>query len=85
VEEVRALLALRPALPRNLGVMKAHGVPHLADWLAGLIDRDTAIARGQADTRAYARRQVIFARRYFQPEAWAWAETPEDHDPFSAP
>lgn len=85
VEEVRALLALRPELPRNLGVMKAHGVPHLADWLAGLIDRDTAIARGQADTRAYARRQVIFARRYFQPPDWAWAATPEDLDEGATP
>lgn len=78
LEEVRKLLAHRPALPRNLGVMKAHGVPHLADHLTGQIDRDTAIERGQADTRAYARRQVIFARRYLAPPAWRWFTSAEE-------
>lgn len=72
LEEVRRLVERQPALPRNLGIMKAHGVPHLADHLAGEIDLDTAITRGQADTRAYARRQVIFARRYFAPPCWQW-------------
>lgn len=75
LDEVRLLVERQPALPRNLGIMKAHGVPHLADHLAGRIDLDTAIARGQADTRAYARRQVIFARRYLAPPCWRWIET----------
>ncbi|MCZ8376850.1 MAG: tRNA (adenosine(37)-N6)-dimethylallyltransferase MiaA [Beijerinckiaceae bacterium] len=77
LEEVRRLVERQPALPRNLGIMKAHGVPHLADHLAGRIDLDTAIARGQADTRAYARRQVIFARRYLAPPDWHWVAHPD--------
>lgn len=72
LDEVRRLVMREPALTRNLGIMKAHGVPHLADHLAGRIDLETAIARGQADTRAYARRQVIFARRYLAPPDWHW-------------
>jgi tRNA dimethylallyltransferase len=72
LEEVAALLRHAPALPRNLGVMKAHGVPHLADYLSGLIDRDEAILRGQADTRRYARRQRIFARKYLVGPGWRW-------------
>lgn len=61
-----------PPLGRNLGVMKAHGVPHLADHLAGLIDIREAMARGKADTRRYARRQVIFARKYLSGPRWRW-------------
>lgn len=76
LDEVRGLLQVVPPLPRNLGIMKAHGVPHLADYCEGRLDLATAIARGQADTRAYARRQVIFARRYLAPPAWSWADSP---------
>jgi tRNA dimethylallyltransferase len=73
--EVESLLAQQPPLPRNLGVMKAHGVPHLVDALEGRISRAEAVRLGQGDTRAYARRQVIFARRYLSPEkGWIWAE-----------
>lgn len=72
MDEIRALAAHQPPLSRNLGVMKAHGVPHLMDWLAGAIRRDEAIARGQSDTRRYARRQVIFARKYLARPAWRW-------------
>lgn len=72
LDEVAGLLAMRPALARNLGVMKAHGVPHLADFLEGRITRGEAIARGQVDTRRYARRQVIFARKYLSGPAWRW-------------
>lgn len=75
LDEVRRLVAWQPALPRNLGIMKAHGVPHLAEHLAGRLDLEGAILRGQADTRAYARRQVIFARRYLAPPGWRWLET----------
>lgn len=72
VDEVRGLLAHRPPLARNLGIMKAHGVPHLADWLEGRLSREEAIARGQSDTRRYARRQVIFARKYLVGPDWRW-------------
>ncbi len=47
-------------LPRNRGIMKAHGMPHLIDHLDGKIDRATAIERGQNDTRRYAKRQRNF-------------------------
>ena len=63
--------------PANRGVMKAHGVPHLAAWLRGELDRDEAIRRGQADTRAYARRQRIFARKFLVGEGWTRVESPE--------
>lgn len=60
VKEARALMArgLDPALP----AMRAHGVPGLIDWLAGRASLEEAIARGQADTRHYAKRQATFAR-----------------------
>ena len=72
LDEVGALAALQPPLPRNLGIMKAHGVPHLLDFIEGRLSREEAIARGQADTRRYARRQVIFARKYLAGPAWRW-------------
>jgi len=75
LDEVRALAALHPPLSRNLGVMKAHGVPHLLDFLEGRISREEAIARGQADTRRYARRQMVFARKYLAGPAWRWFAT----------
>lgn len=76
LDEVRALA--RKGLRRNLGVMKAHGVPHLLDHLAGSLSREEAITRGQADTRAYARRQVIFARKYLAGPAWRWIAGPTE-------
>ena len=78
VQEVAGLLALSPPLPANLGVMKAHGVPHLAAHLRGDCDLATAIQRGQQDTRAYARRQMIFARRYLAGAGWEWRTPPLD-------
>ena len=60
LDEVVALRARRldPLLP----VMRAHGVPGLIAHLDGAIGLDEAIARGQADTRAYAKRQVTWFR-----------------------
>lgn len=49
---------LDPLLP----VMRAHGVPGLIAHLDGLMSLDEAIVRGQADTRAYAKRQVTWFR-----------------------
>ncbi|MFO1137050.1 MAG: tRNA (adenosine(37)-N6)-dimethylallyltransferase MiaA [Rhodoblastus sp.] len=73
LDEVAALAArnLDPALP----VMRAHGAPALMAHLRGEMSLDEAIARGQADTRAYAKRQFTFARhqlpdfRWLAPEA----------------
>ena len=68
VEEAQALMArgLDPMLPS----MRAHGIPGLIDWLCGRISREEAIARGQADTRHYARRQFTFARRQLPGFCW---------------
>ncbi|MDB5511719.1 MAG: miaA [Enterovirga sp.] len=49
---------LDPALP----IMRAHGVPGLLAHLRGEISLAEAVARGQADTRAYAKRQATWFR-----------------------
>jgi tRNA dimethylallyltransferase len=79
LDEIRRLVAVEPPLCANLGVMKAHGAPHLAAHLRGEMSLDEAIMRGQRDTRAYARRQVIFARRYLAGEDWRWIAKGEDY------
>ena len=60
LEEVAALRERRldPLLP----VMRAHGVPGLITHLDGEISLAEAVARGQSDTRAYAKRQVTWFR-----------------------
>ena len=60
LDEVKRLKdrGLDPLLP----VMRAHGVPGLIAHLDEAISLDEAIARGQADTRAYAKRQVTWFR-----------------------
>jgi tRNA dimethylallyltransferase len=60
LDEVAALRERRldPMLP----VMRAHGVPGLIAHLDGNLSLDEAIARGQADTRAYAKRQMTWFR-----------------------
>ncbi|MCB1539838.1 MAG: tRNA (adenosine(37)-N6)-dimethylallyltransferase MiaA [Rhodoblastus sp.] len=64
-----AILATRnldPALP----IMRAHGAPALMAHLQGEISLDDAIARGQGDTRAYAKRQFTFARHQLPDFRW---------------
>lgn len=60
LEEVAALRerGLDPLLP----VMRAHGVPGLIAHLDGKLSLEDAIRKGQADTRAYAKRQVTWFR-----------------------
>jgi tRNA dimethylallyltransferase len=72
LDEVAALRARRldPLLP----VMRAHGVPGLIAHLDGAIGLDEAIARGQADTRAYAKRQVT----WFRHQMAGWQAVPPD-------
>src|SRR3546814_12941304 len=69
--EVEALLArnLSPDLP----VMRAIGVPEIAAWLAGRIDRDTMLERGRIATRQYAKRQYTWFSRQPPPE-WLRSE-----------
>ena len=56
----------RPMLP----AMRAHGVPGLLAHLRGEIPLDEAIARGQGDTRRYAKRQFTWFRH--QLPDWQW-------------
>ncbi len=69
--EVAALVArdLDPTLP----AMRAIGVRDLAGYMAGEIDRDTAIAQAQLATRHYAKRQYTFFRGQF-PTDWTRIE-----------
>ena len=67
VTEVEALLArnLSPDLP----VMRAIGVPEIASWLDGAIDRETMLERGRIATRQYAKRQYTWFSRQ-PPSEW---------------
>ena len=83
LEEVARLAArnLDPALP----IMRAHGAPALMAFLRDEITLQEAIARGQADTRAYAKRQFTFARHQLPNFRWlapdnAGAEIARDLD-----
>jgi tRNA dimethylallyltransferase len=75
LEEARALAArgLDPLLP----VMRAHGAPALMAHLRGEMSLNDAIARGQADTRAYVKRQFTWFRH--QMAGWLSA-SPEAAD-----
>ena len=63
--EVARLLAR--ALPLSAPVMRAIGVPDLADMLGGKITENDAISRGKLATRQYAKRQYTWFRN--QPPA----------------
>jgi tRNA dimethylallyltransferase len=71
LDEVSRLHARRldPMLP----VMRAHGVPGLIAHLDGTLDLEAAIARGQADTKAYAKRQVTWFRHQMGTD-WRWLD-----------
>jgi tRNA dimethylallyltransferase len=60
LDEVAALVERRldPALP----IMKALGVPELAQYLAGTLDLSEAIVAAQAASRRYAKRQSTWFR-----------------------
>jgi tRNA dimethylallyltransferase len=68
LNEVRTLgeRNLDPMLP----AMRAHGVPGLLSYLRGEIPLDEAIAKGQGDTRRYAKRQFTWFRH--QLPDWEW-------------
>ena len=73
LDEVKALAARRldPALP----AMRALGVPPLIAHLKGEITLDAAVMAAKAQTRAYAKRQMTFARHQLPGFTWA---APED-------
>lgn len=58
IGEVEALLARR--LNPNLPVMRAIGVREIAQYLAGELTREQALAAGQQATRRYAKRQYTW-------------------------
>jgi len=66
VAEVEQLLAR--GLAEDLPVMRAIGVPQIADYLRGEISREAAIARGRQVTRNYAKRQYTWLRHQPPPE-----------------
>ncbi len=64
--EVEALLArnLDPDLP----AMRAIGVPQIAAYLTGAVDRNEALTRAQSATRQYAKRQYTWFRNQPPPD-----------------
>ena len=79
IEEVEALVARRldPALP----AMRAIGVPDIAAWLAGTLPREAMIARAQAASRQYAKRQRTWFRHQ-PPQDWPRIAQSYDSDNF---
>ena len=71
VDEVRAL-AERADIPEIAPVRLAIGVREIAAWLAGALGRDEAVARAQAATRQYAKRQYTWFRNQPPPD---WERT----------
>jgi len=70
VDEVKELLTLN--LDATLPAMKAIGVREISDFLAGDIDKETAIERAVIASRQYAKRQRTWFRR--QMKDWQWHE-----------
>jgi tRNA dimethylallyltransferase len=76
-EEVMDLLARR--LDPTLPVMRAIGVREIADWIAGRATRENMLARGQAATRQYAKRQYTWFRHQ-PPSTWTSLESQSCYD-----
>lgn len=78
ISEVEALLTL--GLPADAPVMRAIGVPEISAMLRSEIDHSEAVARGQAATRQYAKRQYTWFRNQ-PPSDWPrWNEAYNDSD-----
>lgn len=75
IAEVEALRARR--LDPSLPAMRAIGVRDIIDWLDGLTDRDEMVAKAQAATRQYAKRQYTWFRHQL-PAAWPRHESQLD-------
>jgi tRNA dimethylallyltransferase len=58
IVEVRSLIERN--LPPLAPVMRAIGVPEIAAWLRGELDRDEALRAGRIATRQYAKRQYTW-------------------------
>lgn len=81
VEEVRALQS-RDDIPASAPVRRAIGVAEIAAWLDGALTRDEALARAQAATRQYAKRQYTWLRHQ-PPATWPSAIATETCDRLS--
>lgn len=66
VDEVRKMLSLSPA--DDFPLLKAVGVPAIRAFLAGEIEHERLLERGQRDSRRYAKRQMTWFRRQIIPE-----------------
>ena len=66
LKEVEGLLSQN--IDSTSPILKAVGVPELADYLKGHLSLDRAIALGQQSTRRYAKRQTTWFTRQV-PEA----------------
>jgi tRNA dimethylallyltransferase len=66
IAEVATLLARR--LPPAAPVMRAIGVPEIAAYLRGALERGEALAAGRLATRQYAKRQYTWFRRQPPPD-----------------
>jgi tRNA dimethylallyltransferase len=73
LDEVRALVALDPALP----AMKAVGVKELAAHLRGEIDLEPACAAAKKATRNFAKRQRTWLRHQLDPDEQAFEQYSE--------
>jgi tRNA dimethylallyltransferase len=80
LDEVAALA--RRGLDPMLPVMRAHGVPGLLAYFRGEMSLEDAIAKGQADTRAYAKRQFTWFRH--QLPDWTWVAPERGFDAVTA-
>ncbi|MEH6630375.1 MAG: tRNA (adenosine(37)-N6)-dimethylallyltransferase MiaA [Halopseudomonas aestusnigri] len=63
LKEVENLLSLE--LDPSLPIMKALGVPELAEYLENKVTLDDAISRAQQNTRRYAKRQMTWIRTQY--------------------
>lgn len=72
IEEVEALLARQ--LSPELSVMRAIGVPEIADFLRRTASLDDALVRGSQSTRNYVKRQITWLRHQ-PPTDWPRIES----------
>ena len=77
VDEVKTLLARR--LDPSLPAIRAIGVREIADYLAGEMTREQAIAAGQQATRNYAKRQYTWFAHQPPPDWPRFAKMVEGH------
>ena len=72
-DEARDLWARE--LPRDLPVMRAHGMPGFCDYFEGKCTLEAAVTRAKRDTRRYAKRQFTWIARQLP----TWARVPTEH------